>query len=343
MKILILKPSSLGDVVQALPVLRLLKRRFPESQVYWWLSSDLVSLLDEDPQVAGVFSFERRRWAMPWCWLELIASVRRMRAQAFDWVIDLQGLARSGWLAWFVNGRLTVGVEDPREGASTFYDWAVPRPSAQTHAVDWYLRVLDRLGVEASSSFEWLPVRPKAAAAIRQKWPLANHPWIALQPGGRWLNKRWPVEHFVTLVRQLAQELPEHRFAILGSRADAAVTAPIVRAAPGRCVDLAGQTTLSEMIEWLREVDMLITNDTGPMHVAAAMKKPVVALFGPTDPRRTGPYGQIDCVLRLDLPCSPCLSSSCRHHPFMECLTALQPDWVSERVLRCLAAPVSQP
>lgn len=334
MKILILKPSSLGDVVQALPVLRLLKRRFPESQVYWWLSSDLLSLLEEDPQVAGVFSFERRRWSVPWRWPELLASVRQMRAQAFDWVIDLQGLARSGWLAWFVNGRLTVGVEDPREGAGAFYDLAVPRSSPQTHAVDWYLSVLVRLGVDVSGDFEWLPVRSKAAAVVRQKWPVLNHRWIALQPGARWLNKRWPVEHFIALVQRLAQDLPDHRFALLGSRSDAALTAPIVRAAPGRCVDLAGQTTLPEMIEWLRAVEVLITNDTGPMHVAAALNKPVVALFGPTDPRRTGPYGQIDRVLRLDLPCSPCLSSSCRHHPFMECLEALQPGLVGERVLQ---------
>ena len=128
---------------------------------------------------------------------------------------------------------------------------------------------------------------------------------------------------------------------IMGSRSDAALTAPIMRAAPGRCVDLADQTTLPEMIEWLRAVDLLITNDTGPMHVAAALNKPVVALFGPTDPRRTGPYGQIDRVLRLDLPCSPCLSSSCRLHPPMECLVALQPDLVGERVLQQLAGPAS--
>ena len=262
-----------------------------------------------------------------------------MRAQAFDWVIDLQGLARSGWLAWFVNGRLTVGVEDPREGAGAFYDWAVPRPSPQTHAVDWYLSVLPRLGVPVSREFEWLPIRPKAAARIRQQWPVMNHRWIALQPGARWLNKRWPIEHFIALVRRLAQELPDHRFAVLGSHSDTALTTPILQAAPGRCVNLAGQTTLPEMIEWLRAVDLLITNDTGPMHVAAALHRPVVALFGPTDPRRTGPYHQNDRVLRLDLPCSPCLSSTCRHFSPMECLVALRPDWVGERVLQQLAAP----
>jgi heptosyltransferase I len=342
-KILILKPSSLGDVIQALPVLRLLKRRFPESRIYWWLSSDLLALFEEDPQITGLFPFERRRWARPWHWPELIADVWQMRALEFDWIIDLQGLARSGWLAWFANGALTVGVDDPREGAGAFHDVAVPRPSSQTHAVDWYLSVLPRLGVPVSFDFEWLPVRSKAAAAIRQKWPVMNHRWIALQPGARWLNKRWPVEHFIRLVQRLAKDLPDHRFAILGSRSDVSLTAPLLRAAPGRCVDLANQTTLPEMIEWLRSVDLLITNDTGPMHVAAAMNKPVVALFGPTDPRRTGPYGQLDRAVRLGLACSPCLSSSCRFRPRLECLEALRPDRVGEQVLERLAGRALAP
>ena len=105
-KILILKPSSLGDVVQALPVLRLIKRHLPASEIYWWIDSNLAPLLEGDPDLAGVVRFERRRWAAPAHWGEIWRSVRWLRQQRFDWVIDLQCLMRSGIFAWLANGKL---------------------------------------------------------------------------------------------------------------------------------------------------------------------------------------------------------------------------------------------
>jgi ADP-heptose:LPS heptosyltransferase len=99
---------------------------------------------------------------------------------------------------------------------------------------------------------------------------------------------------------------------------------------------LCGQTSLPEMIEWLRRCELMVTNDTGPMHAAAALGKPLVALFGPTEPRRTGPYGHLESVLRLDLPCSPCLKSHCVYEKPNECLKAISPAMVFERVQKQL-------
>ena len=153
LKILILKPSSLGDVIQALPVLRLLKLHFPKSEIYWWIDSGLSPLLQNDPDLAGIFRFQRKRWSSPLHWPEMLRSISEMRRKKFDLVIDLQGLARSGAFAWFANGDLTVGVADPREGASGFYDNAVPRPSYETHAVDWYLARREIFGRSSPSKF----------------------------------------------------------------------------------------------------------------------------------------------------------------------------------------------
>ena len=111
----------------------------------------------------------------------------------------------------------------------------------------------------------------------------------------------------------------------------------ISQAAPEKILNLCGATTLPEMIEWVRRCDLLITNDTGPMHVAAALGKPLVALFGPTEPRRTGPYGQLENVLRLNLPCSPCLKSDCAIENTDECLRALPPALVIDKVEKLLA------
>jgi heptosyltransferase-1 len=336
LKILILKPSSLGDVIQALPALRLIKRHLPASDIYWWIDAGLAPLLDGDPDLAGIVRFERQRWAAPRFWPEMFRSLRWMRAQNFDWVIDLQCLARSGAFAWLANGQLLVGLDEVREGARGFYDIAVRRNSFHTHAVDWYLAVLPKLGVPVHGNFQWLPERPAVAAAVKSKWRTDQAQWIAVQPGARWKTKRWPAENFAAVVRALAQKFPDARFAVLGAAEDKSIGETVARAEPQRCLNLCGQTSLPEMVEWLRLCRLMITNDTGPMHVAAALGKPLVALFGPTEPRRTGPYGQLASMLRLDLPCSPCFNSYCTFEKPEECLKAISPAMVIERACRLL-------
>ena len=344
MKILILKPSSLGDVIQALPVLRLLKLHYPAGEIFWWIDSALAPLLEGDPDLAGIVRFERKRWARPQHWPEMFRSIRRLRAQKFDLVIDLQCLLRSGVFAWLANGKSLIGLDEVREGARGFYDLAAPRTSFHTHAVDWYLSVLPALGVPVHKNFIWLPEHPVVEAETRQKWfgensklKTQNSKLILLQPGARWENKRWPANYFAELVRLLAEKFPDTRFAILGSGEDKPLGEIIARAAPEHSLNLCGETSLPEMIEWVRLCDLMVTNDTGPMHAAAALGKPLVALFGPTEPRRTGPYGQPKNVLRLDLPCSPCLKSVCHFEKTEECLRALPPALVFERVQKLLA------
>jgi lipopolysaccharide heptosyltransferase II len=345
LKILILKPSSLGDVIHALPVLRLLKLHFRDAEIFWWIDSALAPLIEGDPDLAGIVRFERKRWGKPRHWPEMLRSIRRMREQHFDLVIDLQCLARSGTFAWLANGKKLVGLDEVREGARGFYDLAAPRASFHTHAVDWYLSVLPPLGVTVHKNFIWLPERPEISADVKRKWPEANSKLktqnsklILLQPGARWMNKRWPVQQFAKLVHRIGQRFPEARFAVLGGKDDAPLGQTLFEAAPEKVLNLCGATSLPEMIEWVRLCDLMITNDTGPMHVAAALDKPLVALFGPTEPRRTGPYGQLENVLRLDLPCSPCLSSRCAIEETDKCLRDLSPAAVLARVEKLLSS-----
>jgi heptosyltransferase I len=345
LKILILKPSSLGDIIQALPVLRLLKLQFRTAEIFWWVDSRFAPLLEDDPDLAEIVLFKREQWASPLHWPDMVRSIQWMRAQRFDWVIDLQGLLRSAVFAWLARGELLIGLDNPREGgregASLLYDVAVGA-SGRSHAVGRYLSVLPALGVPIHRNFRWLPERPGVAASVRAKWPVAglnpqSH-WIAIQPGARWPTKCWPAENFAELVRRFAEQFPDVRFVVMGGAADKPRGEIIYCAAPERVLNLCGETTLLEMIEWLRLCSLMVTNDTGPMHAAAALDVPVAAVFGPTDPRNTGPYGQLENVMRIDLPCSPCLKSYCRWKKPMECLTAISPTAVFEFVEKKLRA-----
>lgn len=254
-------------------------------------------------------------------------------------VIDLQCLARSAIFGWLANGQLTVGLDETREGARGFYDVSVRRASFHTHAVDWYLSVLPTLGIPVDRDFQWMPARAEVAAEVRRKWPLSGARWVLFQPGARWATKRWPAENYAELMRQVLGRYPDVRCAILGGADDRLLGERLGQVDSTRCLDLTGKTSLPEMVEWIRACELMVTNDTGPMHVAAALGKPLVSVFGPTEPRRTGPYGRPGDVLQLELPCSPCLRSRCFRAQERECLRMLLPSVVFHAVEARLAAP----
>jgi lipopolysaccharide heptosyltransferase II len=326
-------------VVHALPVLRHLRRAYPQAEIHWWINVELASLIEGDPDLDRVIHFHRKRWANPVRWHELIASAAFMRRMHYDLVIDLQGLLRSAACAWLAGGELTVGLEDWRELAPAFYDQRIPRGSAGTHAVDWYLEVVRSMGLSTSEPFEWMPVKPAAAASVRQRWPLEGKRRVLFQPGARWDNKRWPVAHFQKLGGLLAARFPDLHFGVIGGPDEAGLAESIVRTLPaGRAENFAGKTSLGEIAELIRGAAVLVTNDTGPMHIAVAVKTPLVALFGPTDPLRTGPYRQLGQVLQsTGLACVPCMKSTCRHQPWLECLNNLPPETVCTKVAGILA------
>ena len=146
------------------------------------------------------------------------------------------------------------------------------------------------------------------------------------------------MEHYAELVRQLAAKRAGHCASpSWAARRTGAWARSSAKAGGARCLDLTGKLSLPEMVEWMRRSELLVTNDTGPMHVAAALGKPVVALFGPTTPRRTGPYRQLEHVLQLSLPCVPCLKSRCRYAKPLECLRALPPSAAVQAAMARLA------
>lgn len=302
MRILIIKPSSLGDVVHALPTVNLIRKRFPDAHISWLINNALTSLLSHCPIINEVISFPRHQYA------KLPALMGRLRQSRFDVVIDLQGLLRSGLMTWLTRAPRRIGLSDAREGARFFYNEIIDVPSA--HAVDRYLHAARHLGCDPT------PIEFPLGVSAQIK----SEGLIAVNPSARWPTKLWGADKFAELVRRL----PRERVVLTGSRAEQEKVGQIAQGSR----NLAGQTDLFQLAELYRRCAVVITNDSGPMHVAAAVGTPVVAIFGPTDPALTGPYGKQHVVLRAGIPCSPCLNDHCTHTPRMECMTLVTVEQV---------------
>ena len=332
MKVLILKPSSLGDIIHALPVLRLIKRQRPDWTVHWWIAKHFSSLLEMDPDIAALHYFDRNAWSEAQGLCRSLESIGQMRREQFDVAIDLQGLARSALHGWAARGAYRIGLQQNRECAALFYDERVERPTPETHAVDWCRAVLPRLGLQTDGEFEWMPERPWLNKRLTEQGFEAGSRWVVLCPGTRWPSKQWPVEYFEQLMGELAGG--SVRFAVVGSGAEKILGKRLA----GRrdCVDLTGKTTLPEMTEWLRASSVVVTNDSGPMHVAAAVGTPVIALFGPTNASKTGPYGARGTVLAADSKdCAACARGLSYKAEGCDCMRSIAPTTVAEAVAAC--------
>lgn len=343
-RILILKPSSLGDVVHALPLLAALRRSLPGAHVAWLVGTSFAPLLEGHPQIDEVIPFDRARfgrlWRSPRVFLDFWAFVIGLRRRRFDLVIDLQGLIRSGIMAWFSGARRRVGFADARELAWVFYTQRLRCPSGTLHAVDRIMTVAAALGLEPRPiEFPLAVTSDEREAAARRLAEAAGRPvrsFAAVLPGARWESKRWPVEKWSALVGRIESAglgpcvllgAPDEREAARRIVAACAAEAPD-RAVP---IDLTGRTSLRELTALLDLAARVVCSDSGPMHVAAALGKPIVAIFGPTDPKKTGPYGVPDPVAALALPCAPCLRRVCPlgHH---DCMRRLEVEDVFRRV-----------
>jgi heptosyltransferase-1 len=346
-RILLVKPSSLGDVVHTLPVLALLRRRFPRARITWMLAPACAGLLEGHPLLDEVLVFDRPGLGAAWRrlegWRELWSFDARLRSGRFDLVLDLQGLLRSSWLAWRTGAPRRIGLACAREGATLLYTHRVGPATLERHAVERYLDVAEALGCGRRPVEFPFHVTAEDRAAVAQLVP-PGEGFAVLLPGANWPTKRWPAERFAELAQRLdrrlglrtvvaggrdvegiAQAIGLCRRAVTGAEGPAgfptlsrtgAGETPAVRpsqAVPDPVINLAGRTTLRQLVALLERATLVIANDSGPMHIAAALGRPLVAIFGPTNPVRTGPYGRPDCVLRLDLACVPCYSRRCSH------------------------------
>ena len=334
-RLLLIKPSSLGDIVHVLPTLAALQTRFPSASVTWAVKRQWAGLVERVEGVDHVLALDRGLHG----WL---SQVPQIRAAQFDLVVDLQGLFRSGVLAWLSGCPWRVGLATGREGSPFFYTQRVPVPNLLMHAVDRYLLLAAALGASPTSPpifrFRRRETDLQAVRHLLQREGLSgDHPWLAMNVSARWPTKRWPAGHFARAADSLTRAGLGPVVFIGGSseQADSALVRSLMETTS---VDITGQTEVGLLPTLLQQAAALVTNDSGPMHIAAAVGTPVVALFGPTDPVRTGPYGGNHTVLTHDVACRPCLSRRCHYCVPMACLSGVAP----EQVVRAVRDRVTQ-
>jgi lipopolysaccharide heptosyltransferase I len=318
-KILIIKPSSFGDVIHGLPVLHALSIRFPEAELHWVVAKGFAAILEGHPLIHRLWIIDKDSWKNPGklpntCW-ELGKLWRDLRKEKFDLVIDLQGLFRSAAIGLFTGTGDRVGFEQAREGAKFSYKYLV-RTDTELHAVEKNLRFAEFLGCEPADPVFALPPLSEIPDIIK-----GMQHYAVIAPSAGTLVKRWPAEYF----GRLASLLPFPSI-IVGSRSDAALADEVAHRSNSRAVSVAGKTSLKELGAIVRGAKFLVSPDTGTMHLAAALNVPVFAIFGPTAPLRTGPYGKIHSIIRLELPCSPCFTR--KPCPDWRCIREITPEMV---------------
>ncbi|MEW6264670.1 MAG: glycosyltransferase family 9 protein [Thermodesulfobacteriota bacterium] len=340
MNILIVKLSAIGDVVMALPFLAALRRAFPRARLTWLVEEAAADLLKNHPLLDRTIVSRRRTW-----WGELKQGRfreafgdasrfwRELRRERYDLVVDLQGLLKSGILTILSGGRRRLGFDRTREFSYLFVNEKLPAYDPDRHALERYLDVAVHLGAgEVDRSDFFLPGSPRAAEKAAAWLAGAGPVIVALNPGAQGTSKLWPRKNWRDLCHGLTAE-PGISLVLTGGPDEAAFNADLAGGAR-QVLDLTGRTDLLVLAEIFRSAAALVCPDTGPMHLAAAVGTPVVALFGPTAPWRTGPYGSGHVVLRTNLACSPCFLRSCRNPP---CMNSLTPAVVQEAVRHILA------
>lgn len=332
--ICIIKPSALGDVIQSLPLLRALRDRFPKARISWVINRELAPLLEGHRGIDKLIPFDRHGSIRDWN--RLLSGLNEAE---FDLAFDLQGLARTGLMLLATRAAVRVGLETAREGAHLACNCVLPNTSRQLPAHRLYWRVAEILGLGDLPQDADVPLQPAAAQwAAAQLAPLAR-PLLAVNPGAKWKTKRWPVERFAVVAGKAARH---HRcgLVLLAGPGETALSAMLEKLLQDfvprqSVVNLGGQTSLPQLAAVLQQVDAVVTNDSGPMHLAAALGTPVVGVFTCTSPLRSGPAGSRHELVATEVSCAASYRKQCPHHGpgHMACMDELQ----TGRVVAALA------
>lgn len=341
--ILIIKLSSIGDVVHTLPLLEVLRNNYPEARIDWLVEEDARSIIEGHPDVNRVIVSGRKIWLKRFFTIkvkshikdEVSKLIRDLRNTEYDLVIDIQGLFKSGILTFFSRGKRKIGLSGSRECASIFLTEQPCRVDPHQHAIDRYLTIAEHLKCPNRAWRGKIPIRladKKQIDELLHRCDIRGNGLIAINPMARWETKLWEPERFAHLADRIKKEL-SCEIIFTGSLDDRTIIKGIIDRMNENVLNMAGKTNLKELAYLYSKCDLLISTDSGPMHIAAAMGCSAIALFGPTAPWRTGPYGNGHVIIRDKIVCSPCFKKTCTHRT---CMINISVDRVFDTVKKAI-------
>ncbi|MFQ6131470.1 MAG: lipopolysaccharide heptosyltransferase II [Armatimonadota bacterium] len=342
-RILIVKLTSVGDILHTFPAVGAIARAFPQAALSWAVDARMADLVRANPHVDDLIVVGRDdgHSAVP-RWRDYARAARQARAARFDLAVDMQGLLKSAIITYYSAAPRRLGFGWCRVGGRWALNMRLPGPPPARHAVDVYCEFARYLGAEPDpAQFDLAPRQADGAAAealLAKAFGAVPDMPVVLLPASAWPSKQWPPDRFAALARALAAE--GAHVAVLASAGARDLAADIARRAGGGVASLAGQTTLGQLISLLERCRLAVGGDTGPTHIAAALGVPTLALYGPTSPEVTGPRGPAVRVVRHQVPCAPCRERACDH---WECMLDLSPDEVVAAARQLLSASSAVP
>jgi lipopolysaccharide heptosyltransferase I len=369
-RILLIKPSAFGDVLHAVPVLVKLRARYPQARIDWLVTPENAELVRYHPALSNVVLFSRREyvkigrdWSAGSRLIDLLNEIWRTR---YDLVIDLHGQFRSTVFALVSGAPVRIGFDRPRsagavnsqaarevgvhgwrgarEGSWMAYSHHIPIPTLDVHAIDRYLWLAPMLGLDdgpPDMRVYWPAEADDSIDRLLADEGLAGRSFAILAPTTIWQTKHWRVEGFAEVGRHL---LSDGVAVVLAGTPTDRPRCEAVRALCPGAVNLAGRTTLAEYAALMNRACLAVTNDSGSMHLAVALGRPVVSVFGPTNADRIGPYGRRHAAVQADVPCAGCYLKRLRDCPHDHaCMNQVTAAMVIERLQSVLAAPSTPP
>lgn len=302
-RILLIRPSALGDVCRSVCLLAAIRKRFPHAQIDWLVQNSFAQAIEHHPALNAVIPFDRKtfgnqckkaRFGPVLKWLKALKKTR------YDLVIDAQGLARSGFFAWSTKAPHRVGYRDAQELAWLFLNKRVDAPR-EMHSVDRTLRLAQSLGASIDPPDMRLYAGADELSQVIMEYP---DRYAVIAPTSRWAGKCWPIDRFTELAVRLAKHPSLDRVIIVGGPGERLQCAPLLEVAQDhpKISDRVGSTSIAQLMAIISRSKLLIANDSAALHMGVGFHRPIVALLGPTEPSLVGPYRREKDVIRHALP-----------------------------------------
>jgi lipopolysaccharide heptosyltransferase I len=306
-RILIIRPSALGDVCRTVPALASLRAAHPQAQIDWLVQDSFAPAIRHHPALTNAIEFPRKSLGLALKKLNLAplrSFLKSLHDAHYDVVYDLQGLFRSGFFAWSTKAPRRVGLANAREAGWLFLTER-HRVSPDIHSVDRMLEVIGKSGVALVHDMR-LYASPDARQRAAADPTLATSRYAILAPTSRWPGKRWPLERFAKVATELLSRGYDH-VVIVGAPNERDQCAPLLdlAAANPRVIDRIGMTGIDDLLALVERSALVIANDSAVLHMAVGYGKPLIALYGPTSIARVGPYRRAPDVIQKVDPGKP--------------------------------------